>query len=86
MKQDLEIGLEWLPPFDGTEEGVTFSEFRMCVDGLPATEVEDRLSQTLRSSILVSAYPLAFFLASNLVATALGTCPDTPSSGLATAA
>ncbi len=62
----MHMELDWMEPFErGTPEGVTFSDLKVLIGGCVVTEVEDRLAQTLRESVLVSAYPLARFLAEN---------------------
>lgn len=66
MTQKLEFQLDWLPPFDETTaEGLTFAALRLLAGGQVATELEDLVSQTLRDSVHVSVYPLAWFLVSN---------------------
>lgn len=66
MTDQFEILWEWLPPFDcESAEGYTFADMKILVGGRVATELEDFQSQTLRKGMYVSAYPLAFFLATN---------------------
>lgn len=63
---DLSFHWDWLPPFDaGSVEAATFAELKIALQEHVATELEDLQSQTLRESLLASAYPLAMFLAAN---------------------
>lgn len=62
----LQFELDWLEPFDGgSPEGVTYAAIEMLVGSCRVTEVEDYLAQTLRDRVLVSAFPIARFLAEN---------------------
>ena len=56
----------WLPSTVGIPEvRETTAEISIKVKGYYATEVEDRPAQSVRKSVRVSAYPLAFWLAAN---------------------
>lgn len=60
------IGLEWLPPFKGTEEvRRTSATIQICFGSENATRFEDSWSQSVQHGARVSAYPLALWLASS---------------------
>ena len=66
MNSEMVIQLEWLPPFQGTEEVQRTSatiEIRFGADN--ATRFEDAWSQSVQQGARVSAYPLALWLASS---------------------
>lgn len=66
MRQSLRFDLDWLEARHGPAEVVQTTGWLVIeIDGKYATRNEDRWAKTLRSSILVSGYPLALWLASS---------------------
>lgn len=66
MNSEMRIELEWLPPFQGTQEVQRTSaaiEIRFGTEN--ATRFEDAWSQSVQHRARVSAYPLALWLASS---------------------
>lgn len=60
------IDFDWLPRETGSiEERATFAEVRLNVDGKSLIDLEDLWAKTVRSSIRISAYHLALWLAAN---------------------
>jgi hypothetical protein len=66
MMSGMRIEVEWLPPFQGTEEmGRTSAEIQIRFGDENATRFEDAWSQSVQQRARVSAYPLALWLASS---------------------
>jgi hypothetical protein len=60
------IDLDWLPPFQGSEEiRRTSAAIRIAVGAENATRYEDEFSQSVQQAVRASAYPLALWLASS---------------------
>jgi len=63
---NLDIKLNWLASGnDEPEYRSTMAMFEMCVGGTELTQHEDIWSQTIRDGVLISAYPLALWIASS---------------------
>ena len=66
MSSRMAIKLDWLPPFQGTEEvGRTSALIEMRFGSENATRYEDEWSQSVQHGVRVSAYPIALWLASS---------------------
>lgn len=66
MNAPFTITCEWLPPIHGdNDEQATLAELAIDVAGLCATEVVDSFAKTVRTSVWVSAFPLAEWFAAN---------------------
>lgn len=66
MKTTFSISYEWLPgDYGDVAEQATLAELTIEVDQSCATQVEDILAKTVRSSARVSAFPLAEWFAAN---------------------
>lgn len=64
MNYNFEIGFEWLAD-DLSRGPCSFAAINLCVNGVCATELEDRLAKTVRASMRVSAEALALWFAGN---------------------
>ena len=65
MERDLKIEFDWLGPVDAANvDAMTFAAVKIEINGLIATQVEDTLVRTVRPHIHVSAYDMAYWLAS----------------------
>ena len=66
MNDPFTITCEWLPPLHtDSDEQATLAELAIDVAGLCATEVVDSFAKTVRTSVWVSAFPLAEWFAAN---------------------
>ena len=66
MNATFTITCEWLPPLHtDSDEQATLAELAIEVAGLCATEVVDSFAKTVRTSVWVSAFPLAEWFATN---------------------
>jgi len=66
MSSGMQIELNWLPPFHGTEEvSRTSAEIQIRFGEENATRFEDSWSKSVQQAARVSAYPLALWLASS---------------------
>jgi len=66
MNSEMVIALEWLPPFQGSEEiQRTSATVEIRFGSENATRFEDAWSQSVQHAARVSAYPLALWLASS---------------------
>ena len=66
MNSEMVIELDWLPPFQGTEEVQrTAAAIELRFGSENATRFEDAWSQSVQHGTRVSAYPLALWLASS---------------------
>ena len=66
MRQNFALNVSWLPPGQGPDEvAKTSSSLEIAFGDNIATRSEDLWSQSVQSSIRVSIYPLAMWLASS---------------------